>query len=149
MEAASDPVTWMTLLGGLSKSGAKGAAGAADDAADLLEDSADDAARSVGSYTDDAVGAGKLLRHKMTRTYELEPTHEKILSNSKFNILKADIKMNGIKDPVKYVEYNGQKYVVDGHHRLLAARQLGIKEIPTEEVSLPYKGYRTWNDLIW
>ena len=47
-------MTWMTLLGGLSNSGAKGAAGAADDAADLLEDSADDAARSVGSYTDDA-----------------------------------------------------------------------------------------------
>lgn len=46
--------------------------------------------------------------------------------------LMDDIKVNGIQEPIKYVEYNGQKYVVDGHHRLLAAKRLGLTEVPIE-----------------
>lgn len=38
---------------------------------------------------------------------------------------------------------------VDGHHRLRAAKQLGLDKIPTQKVSLPYKGYKTINDLLW
>ena len=60
-----------------------------------------------------------------------------------------DIKNNGISETIKYVEYNGKKYVVDGHHRLIAAKKLGIKEIPIEKVDLPYAGYRTVDDLLW
>jgi ParB-like chromosome segregation protein Spo0J len=39
--------------------------------------------------------------------------------------------------------------VVDGHHRLKAAKQLGLKEVPVEEVKLPYAGYKTTSDLIF
>ena len=56
--------------------------------------------------------------------------------------------MEGIKDPIKYVEYDGSKYVVDGHHRLRAARELGFETVPVEKVELPYKGYKTVDDLL-
>ena len=59
------------------------------------------------------------------------------------------IRKNGIIEPIKYVEDKGTKYVVDGHHRLRAAKQLGLDKIPTQRVSLPYKGYKTINDLLW
>lgn len=29
------------------------------------------------------------------------------------------------------------------------AKQLGLDKIPTQRVSLPYKGYKTINDLLW
>ena len=65
------------------------------------------------------------------------------------NALVDDIKVNGIQEPIKYVEHNGQMYVVDGHHRLLAAKRLGITEVPIERVDLPYAGYKTIDDLLW
>ena len=43
----------------------------------------------------------------------------------------------------------GKKYVVDGHHRLIAAKRLHFQEVPIEEVELPYKGYNTIDDLLW
>jgi Predicted transcriptional regulators len=63
--------------------------------------------------------------------------------------LTDDIKVNGVQETVKYVERNGTKYIVDGHHRVIAAKRLGITEIPIEKVSLPYKGYNTINDVYW
>lgn len=65
------------------------------------------------------------------------------------NTLIDDIKANGIQEPIKYVEYDGQMYVVDGHHRLLAAKRLGLTEVPVEKVELPYAGYGTIDDLLW
>ncbi|MNR27347.1 ParB-like nuclease domain protein [compost metagenome] len=62
--------------------------------------------------------------------------------------LKADIKANGINEPIKVVEYKGRNYVVDGHHRLRAAKELGIKSVPIQKVSLPYAGYKTPADLF-
>ena len=50
------------------------------------------------------------------------------------NALMDDIKVNGIQESIKYVEYNGQMYVVDGHHRLLAAKRLGLTEVPIEKL---------------
>ena len=49
---------------------------------------------------------------------------------------------------IKYVEVNGQRFIVDGHHRAVAARQLGIENVPAEEVQLPYGSYKTVEDLI-
>lgn len=55
----------------------------------------------------------------------------------------------GIHTALKYVEDGGEKIVVDGNHRLRAARQLGIERVPAERVDLPYKGYKTVADLIY
>jgi len=63
--------------------------------------------------------------------------------------LVDDIKTNGIQEPIKYVEIDGSKYIVDGHHRNLVAKQLGITEVPVEQVELPYVGYETIQDLMW
>ncbi len=86
---------------------------------------------------------------KTANPYDLRPTHSQTLSNKNFNQLMNDIKVNGIKEPIKYVEYEGEMYVVDGHHRLLAAKKLGLTEVPVERVELPYSGYSTVDDLLW
>ena len=84
-----------------------------------------------------------------TKPCDLQPTHSQTLSRTEMNKLVNDIKVNGINDPIKYVEYNGQKYVVDGHHRLLAAKTLNMEYVPTQQVQLPYAGYKTIEDLLW
>ena len=76
-------------------------------------------------------------------------THRPTLSKKQYVTLVDSIRKNGITEPIKYVEHNGTKYVVDGHHRLRAAKQLKLDKIPVEKVSLPYKGYKTIEDLLW
>ena len=81
--------------------------------------------------------------------FDLQATHSQTLSKKDMSKLIDDIKNNGISETIKYVEYNGQKYVVDGHHRLIAAKRLGLKQVPIEQVELPYAGYKTIEDLLW
>jgi hypothetical protein len=81
--------------------------------------------------------------------YELKTTHSPTLSRKQLKDLKAAIENDGIQESIKYVEHDGARYVVDGHHRLLIAKQLGMKEVPVQQVQLPYSGYRTTQDLIY
>jgi len=85
----------------------------------------------------------------LIRTEKLIPTHEITMSKRQFRALKTDISENGIQESISYVKYNGKNYIVDGHHRFKAARQLGIENIPAKEVSLPFRGYKTFNDLLY
>ncbi|WP_437576749.1 RHS repeat-associated core domain-containing protein [Sorangium sp. So ce887] len=53
--------------------------------------------------------------------------------------------------PVKVIEHNGAKYVLDGHHRLAAARKAGIAEVPYETVpvqQLGQYGYRSIDEVM-
>ena len=95
--------------------------------------------------------AQKALKVKKTISpFELEPTHPQTKSNRQMRKLIEEIKADGgIKETIKYVEHNGKKYVVDGHHRLIAAKKLRLQEVPIEEVHLPYSGYSTIDDLLW
>lgn len=70
-------------------------------------------------------------------------------SKNSFNRLVDEIRANGIKDPVKYVEINNVKYIVDGNHRVFAAKALNMKTVPAMKVSLPYKGFNTIDDVVW
>ena len=81
--------------------------------------------------------------------YELHSTHSQTKSNRQMNKLISEIRENGITEPIKYVEYNGVKYIVDGHHRLIAAKRLKLTIVPVEKVELPFKGYKTLNDVLW
>lgn len=78
---------------------------------------------------------------------DLEPTHNQTKSNRQMNKLIDQIRQNGIQETIKYVTHNGIKYVVDGHHRLIAAKRLGLISVPVEEVELPYGGYKSIEDL--
>lgn len=81
-------------------------------------------------------------------TKDLMMTHGQTLSNRAMGHLTQDIAKNGIQQPLNYVEHNGTKYLVDGHHRLMAARRLGMDAVPAQQVSLPFRGYRTAADLL-
>ncbi len=84
---------------------------------------------------------------ELVKTWELTATHELTKSKRAFNALKKSISEEGITETVKYVEYEGKKFIVDGHHRVEAAIQLGIREVPAQRVALPYKGYQSPIDL--
>ena len=53
-----------------------------------------------------------------------------------------------IRVPLKYVQLGDQMFLVDGHHRTRAARELGLKSIHAERVELPFRGYRGIQDLF-
>ena len=63
--------------------------------------------------------------------------------------LKISMKLLSIKRPLDVVEYNGAKYVVNGNHRLMIARDLGIKIVRVNYVGLPFLGYITPIDLFY
>lgn len=64
--------------------------------------------------------------------------------------LLDDIRQNnGIREPIKVVEHNGNKYIVDDHHRYFAARKLGINKIPIETVNLPFKSHGSIDDIVF
>jgi RHS repeat-associated protein len=77
----------------------------------------------------------------------LNPTHYLTKSKTQMQTLVDDVRVNGIQESIKYVESNGVKYIVDGHHRYFAAKKLGIQNVPVEQVKLPYSGYKTAADL--
>ncbi len=109
-------------------------------AASMMESSGNNGYNKQQEKNDDA---------STSSPYDLQPTQSQTLSKNEMNSLMNDIKTNGIQEPIKYVEYNGQRYVVDGHHRLLAAKKLGLTEVPIERVELPFAGYKTIEDLLW
>jgi uncharacterized protein (DUF1015 family) len=48
-------------------------------------------------------------------------------------------------------EHNGSKYILDGHHRVAAARAAGI-EVPYNSIPasrLPEFNYKSVDDVIW
>ena len=130
---------------GLSALGVIPVIGEAGDAAKVarIADKAMDASKTV-SKVDNVRGAIKTVSPS-----KLTPTHKITKSKNQFKKFAESVSKNGITEPIKYVEFNGTKYVVDGHHRLKAAKQFNMKSIPIEEVSLPYKGYKTIGDLLW
>ncbi|WP_437325595.1 RHS repeat-associated core domain-containing protein [Sorangium sp. So ce381] len=81
---------------------------------------------------------GGLFKGKVD-PYSLTPTHGITLGRNRCNALKQDIAEHGMKDTIKFVEHNGQRYVVNGHHRLRIAKELKMPEVPVEQVKLPYQ----------
>jgi hypothetical protein len=77
----------------------------------------------------------------LERTHRLEPNRLRRVRE----MIQRD---GGIRETIKYVEHEGRRFIVDGNHRVRAARELGIQEVPVERVELPYRGYRTVDDLL-
>ena len=96
-----------------------------------------------------AVAGTAATRVSLMSIDEFVPTHGMMKSRREFNRLKAEIAADGIREPIKFVIHEGEKRVVDGHHRLRAARALGIKRVPAQQVQLPFAGYKTPADLVY
>lgn len=126
--------------------GANQAADAADNAVDLAKQG-DEFADTVGDTGKIALDAAGNVGYSKIDSLEIT---QKVSPNEEgYEELLTDISENGITEPIKYVRVGNTCYVVDGHHRLYAAKQLGFDVVPTEEVMLPYQGYRTVADLFW
>ncbi|MEN2436658.1 RHS repeat-associated core domain-containing protein [Weeksellaceae bacterium A-14] len=78
----------------------------------------------------------------------LNPTHAITKSKTQMQALVNDVAANGVKEPIKYVEFNGQKFIVDGHHRYFSAQKAGLQSVPVQQVNLPYGGYKTTQHLM-
>jgi RHS repeat-associated protein len=72
------------------------------------------------------------------------------MSGNQFRKLVESIKQNGLQDKViNFVKIGDENYVVLGNNRLQAARQLGITDqLIFKEVQLPFRGFKTENDVI-
>lgn len=101
----------------------------------------------LGSYSYES-GSKTINNVSKASPFDLQATHSKTLSKKEMNKLINDIKHNGISETIKYVEYNRQKYIVDGHHKLIVAKRLGLEQVPIEQVELPYAGYKSIEDLL-
>jgi hypothetical protein len=81
--------------------------------------------------------------------FEFIPSHGQSMSRRAFERFRERVKMDGkIRIPVKFVEIGHHKYLVDGHHRVRAARELGFSTVPAIRVELPFSGYLTLEDLF-
>ena len=83
---------------------------------------------------------------------DLIPSHKVHKSAGEMAALRRSIESSGFfhhpVDPVAFVVVGDKMYLVDGHHRTRAAKELGLASIPAREVRLPFKGYRIEADLF-
>ncbi len=79
---------------------------------------------------------------------ELRPTHFPDKTHSEMQNLIDNIREHGITDPIKYIEHQGENFIVDGHHRFFSARKIGLENIPTQKVELPYGKYMSPADFV-
>jgi hypothetical protein len=82
---------------------------------------------------------------------ELQRTHEiggNASSRNVMNYRDSMMKDGWQGDPVTVVEHDGQKYLVDGHHRRAAAIRAGLDRVPYKTVELPHGNYRSLDDVL-
>lgn len=74
---------------------------------------------------------------KVVSTNEVTPNSRNggYRTQEQIDSLTNDIKQNGIVTPIEVKVENGKIEVVNGHHRLKIAKELGIKEIPVKYVN--------------
>jgi len=77
--------------------------------------------------------------------------HRSLQDPAKIAQYAGDMKLNGWRgDPIAIFEHGGQKYILDGHHRVAAARQAGI-EVPYRSIlesDLPKFNYKDLADVL-
>lgn len=65
-----------------------------------------------------------------------------LMPQAKMDALKADIAAKGVQTPLSLDTVKGKNVLLDGHHRLALAKELGIKR-------LPVTGLKTIGALGW
>jgi ParB-like chromosome segregation protein Spo0J len=81
--------------------------------------------------------------------FVLIPTHRLTMSPTAYKRFRQQVQAAGrILRPIAFVEHLGGKYIVDGHHRTRAAKELRFRSIPAIRVTLPHLGYQDVADLL-
>ena len=145
-----------TTFGGGAAEDAAPALAAASDAAKGLMGKVSAIAGKVGGWIKGLFGKteedGGAATKSLTEPHELSvhELHEADVPQSRDRQRKINesVKREGAKEPVHYFEINGKKFVVNGNHRLRAARAAGLKTIPGQTVKLPYLGYKNEHDVL-
>ncbi|MDE2000262.1 MAG: ParB-like nuclease domain-containing protein [Burkholderiales bacterium] len=99
----------------------------------------------VGGFKAAAKGAVQ----ETARVGELIATHGKTMSNKQLDKLTKNIRAEGIKEPLTVTSHDGKLYILDGHHRALAAPRAGVAEVPINRVELPFGAYKSPADLTF
>ncbi|HZF50865.1 MAG TPA: ParB/RepB/Spo0J family partition protein [Polyangiaceae bacterium] len=90
---------------------------------------------------------GSAPAHSFVRTESLSGRH----SSRQVRKFAESMRTDGWQgDPIKVVEYNGKRYIIDGHHRVEAARRAGI-DVPYEIASpaeMAGRGYKSIDEVI-
>lgn len=109
-----------------------------------------DTAQRIGVKTKEGtLKLGKHLSADKISPFDLNPTHKITMGKRTYQTFKEQLKQDGVvRETIKYIEYKGQKYIVDGHHRARVAKELGFKVVPVEKVELPFKGYKNIDDVL-
>lgn len=70
---------------------------------------------------------------------DLKPTQSGVNDEKVAGILRADVRTGTGLQPGMVVRYKDQNYIMDGHHRIEAARQRGDKTVPVLYIELTRK----------
>lgn len=108
-----------------------------------------DALGAATPFIPAGVGSIRQCLKQTAKVADLRPTHGKTMSNKQLDKLTKNLKAEGVKEPLTVTEHNGKLYILDGHHRALAAPRAGISEVPISIVDLPYGAYKTPSDLTF
>jgi len=84
-----------------------------------------DAVKLRNPFAQSSIGHANRLK-----TSDLTPTHAPKYGANKLKKFVDKIEVEGIKETIKIIEHEWVKYVVDGHHRLYAARILKLDSVP-------------------
>ncbi|MDX1934679.1 MAG: polymorphic toxin-type HINT domain-containing protein [Capsulimonadales bacterium] len=96
----------------------------------------------------------EIIEHIPTRSAaQADPVNFEAMTRGErqnwMNLLR-DIKENGIKRPVDFIEdpeAPGKFWILDGNHRTQAAQFSGIENIPGIRRTLPFGSYKSWKDV--
>lgn len=80
---------------------------------------------------------------KELNPFQLTGTQPITISKRDYKDLVARIKADGITVPVEYSVKNNVYYIVNGHHRVYIAKNMGMSSIPVKEVP-----YESWHSQI-
>lgn len=70
--------------------------------------------------------------HTLQTTGETEHLYDAVHGDQKRRDLDADVAEHGVSSPIPMIHHQGRLVVLDGHHRLLAARKSGQRDVPVQ-----------------
>ena len=96
---------------------------------DKVNTGIDELDKAFGDLFDDVKKIEKPEQIKVNMTESEKLKHQEQL-NKDWEAFKADIKKNGIKEPIVVGYEKGSLKILEGNHRLTAANELGLTDIP-------------------